>query len=472
MKKALHLADFHWTLKGVIGFALATAAIIVSLCLPGYESLSQAGIKTLGLLVAFLIVLITEALPVVLTSLLFVGLMPIMGVTNGLAPALSGFADKVVYFTLASFGLALALTKLPLSNRFLKWMLKHFGKSVKSSLLAIMVTTALVSSIISNVPTCAVFMAVALSFLNLYKTDADKRKTGRAFMIAVPVASMIGGIMTPAGSSINMIAIDILAQGGYSISFVQWMLAGIPLAIVLLPLAWLLICWVYKPVAVSSDEIRAFVDGIDVPEKMSFKEIATLIITGGMFILWVLSSWVKQLDVMTIAILGSVLLMFPGIEAISVKTFIQENSWDAFFLVGCVLSIGNALKTNGVDDFVSSLIPSVNLNVFLVVGLTALIVFVALIVIPVATSLIKILGAPLMALAAASGVSPVLVMLTASIAACNCYLLPLDTVPLITYAQGYYSMTDMAKSTALLQVAIVLLCAAWIPLVGMMLGIL
>jgi sodium-dependent dicarboxylate transporter 2/3/5 len=191
-----------------------------------------------------------------------------------------------------------------------------------------------------------------------------------------------------------------------------------------------------------------------------------------MFILWVLSSWVRQLDVMVIAILGCVLLMFPGIEAISVKTFIQDNSWDAFFLVGCVLSLGNALKTNGVDDYISSLIPSTQLNPYLLIGLTTLIVFLALIVIPVATSLIKILGAPLIALALASGVSPVLVMLAASIAACNCYLLPLDTVPLITYSQGYYSMTDMAKSTSILQIAIIILNAVWIPVVGMILGLL
>jgi solute carrier family 13 (sodium-dependent dicarboxylate transporter), member 2/3/5 len=471
MKKFLHLDKFHMTLKGLIGLILALIAIIVSCCLPATEDLTSPAIKTLGLLAAFLIVLITEALPVIITSLLFVALMPVIGVTTNLSQALVGFSDKVVYFTLASFGLALALTKLPLSNRFLKWMLRHFGKSVKSSILAIMVTTCIVSSIISNVPTCAVFMSVALSFLNLYKNEDDKKKTGRALMIAVPVASMIGGIMTPAGSSINLIAMGILEQAGYSISFVQWMLAGTPLAIVLLPLAWVLICWVYKPVPVSKEEIQNFVNGIEIPAKMSWKEIATLIITGGMFILWVASSWVKQLDVMVIAILGCVLLLFPGIEAISVKTFIQDNSWDAFFLVGCVLSIGEALKVNGVDAYVSSLIPSLQINVFLLIGLTALIVFVSLIVIPVATSLIKILGAPLMALALASGVNPILVMLTASIAACNCYLLPLDTVPLITYSQGYYSMTDMAKSTALLQVAIVLLCAGWIPLVGMMLGL-
>ena len=62
-------------------------------------------------------------------------------------------------------------------------------------------------------------------------------------------------------------------------------------------------------------------------------------------------------------------------------------------------------------------------------------------------------------------------MLAAALCAGNCYLLPLDTVPLITYAKGYYSMTDMAKSTAFLQIAMVVLCAIWLPLVGGLMGI-
>ena len=57
-------------------------------------------------------------------------------------------------------------------------------------------------------------------------------------------------------------------------------------------------------------------------------------------------------------------------------------------------------------------------------------------------------------------------MLTAALCAGNCYLLPLDTVPLITYSKGYYSMTDMAKSTIFLQLAMIALCALWLPLLS------
>jgi sodium-dependent dicarboxylate transporter 2/3/5 len=369
--------------------------------------------------------------------------------------------------------MAASLTSLPLANRLLRSMLKAFGKNIKTVVLALMSATVILSSVISNVPTCAVFSAIALSFCDLYKDENEKKNTARAFMIAIPVASMIGGMMTPAGSSINLIAMGILKENcNLEISFVQWMLAGIPLSLVMLPLAWILIVKIYKPSEISKDQIDEFISDMNIPEKWSRQEIWAMSVCVGMFVLWILSSWFSFFDVMVIAILGCALLMFPGVKAISVQTFLKVNSWDAFFLVGTILSIGTALGNNGVDAFIASLIPSLNINVILVIGLTAIIVFLSLLVVPVATSLIKILGVPLIALATAASVNPILVILTAALCVGNCYLLPLDTVTVITYSKGYYSMTDMIKCTGLLQIAMVILCSLWIPCVGLMLGLL
>ena len=78
---------------------------------------------------------------------------------------------------------------------------------------------------------------------------------------------------------------------------------------------------------------------------------------------------------------------------------------------------------------------------------------------------------PLINIAVNAGVNPALIMLSAALCAANCYLLPLDTVPLITYAKGYYSMTDMPKSTIWLQLAMVVLTAIWLPVVAGLIGL-
>jgi sodium-dependent dicarboxylate transporter 2/3/5 len=399
--------------------------------------------------------------------------MALLGITENLAAALSGYSQPIVFFTLASFGIAAALTTIPVSQRILRKLLMLFGNGIGSVLFAMMAGCAVFSSIVSNVPTCAIFMALSLDFLKLYEDEEERKKTGRAFMIAIPVASMIGGMMTPAGSSINLIAISQLEiYAGTDISFVQWMAAGIPMSIVLIPLAWLLAMKVYRPVPVSREKIREFIGKMseDIPEKMGAKEKKVVVIVGVMLALWIASSWVSQINVMVVAILGCCVMFLPGIEVLDVDTFLRENSWDAFFLVGTVLSISSAMINNGVSECIAGLIPSLQVSTPVLIAFVAVLIFVSLIIIPVATSLIPILATTLITVAVNAGVSPALIMMTAAICACNCYLLPLDTVPLITYSKGYYRMTDMAKSTFFLQIAVVLLSALWLPVIGKIFG--
>ena len=458
--------------KQLIGIIGAVLVLVVSMFLPAMGDISQVGMRTVGMLAAFLILLVTEALPVVVISLMFCALMPLLGVVPSFGKALSGYAEPIVFFTLASFGIAAALTTIPLSRRILRALLKAFGKNVGQVLLSMMVCCAVLSSIVSNVPTCAIFMALALDFVKLYDNEADRRKTARMFMIAIPVASMIGGMMTPAGSSINLLAMGQLEQhAGMEITFVQWMMAGIPLTLVMIPLAWWIMCKVYKPAEVTAEQVKSFVGSMDIPDQMDSKEKKVCVITVVMLALWIASSWVKGINVMIVAMLGCCVMFLPGVEVLDVKTFLKENSWDAFFLVGSVISIANAMITNGVSAAIANAIPAMNVGLPLLLAFTAVLIFVTLVVIPVASSMIPIMAVPLIAIATGAGASPALIMLAAALCAGNCYLLPLDTVPLITYVKGYYSMTDMAKSTAFLQIAMVILCALWLPLVGSLMGI-
>lgn len=449
----------------------AAAALLLGQLLPAMGPFSQAGIRTLGMLVAFLIMLITEALPVVVTSLLFSALMPVLGVTENLAGGLAGYSQPIVFFTLASFGIAAAISAVPLSRRILRGLLRAFGKNTERAILAMMVCEALVSSVVSNVPTCAIFMAIALSFARLYTDEAERRRTLRALMIAVPVASMIGGMMTPAGSSVNLMAISLLEDlTGQTIPFVLWMCAGIPLAAVMIPLAWFLIVKIYRPVPVDEARIRGFAEELGVPDRMDAKERKVVWLMAGMMILWVASSWIPSINVMVVAILGCCVLFLPGVEILDIRTFLKENSWDAFFLVGTVLSISGALIDNGVSAAISGLLPAMEVSTPVLLAATAVLVFAALLINPVATSMLPILAAPLVSIAQTAGVPAALVLMTAALCAGNCYLLPLDTVTLITYGKGYYSMTDMARSTVFLQMAMVLLCALWLPVVGRFFG--
>lgn len=460
-------------LKMLLGIFSAVLVLVVSFFIPGGEMLTTAGIRVIGIIVAFLLLLITEAMPITVICWTTLAVMPLVGAVESFPAALSGFSNQVVFFILASFGIAAGFTTIPLSKRMMVALLRRFGKSVSSMLLSMMACSALVSSIVSNVPTCAIFMAIGLSFLELYDDKNEKKRAGRAFMIGIPVSSMVGGMMTPAGSSINLLAIGLLEQfTGETITFAQWMAVGIPLTLMILPIAWILIVKVYKPPEIKAELVKDFIEDLDVPQKLESKEKKMLVITACMLALWILSSWIREINVMVVALLGCCVLFFPGIRVLEWKSFARDLNFDSFFLVGTVLSIGAAMVNNGVSGWIITLLPTVQVSAPAVVALTVAVVFLMLVIIPVAPSLVTLMATPLIALASSMGYNPAMVILTLGLCAANCYLLPLDTVTLITYGTGYYSMLDMPKSTLPLQVIIVAIMAIWIPIASRLLGIL
>lgn len=238
---------------------------------------------------------------------------------------------------------------------------------------------------------------------------------------------------------------------------------GIPIACIMIPLSWLVFVRIYHPVQVSQEDIKQFINHLDIPETMDIREYKVLFIVGGMLVLWILSSWIHDINIIIVAIIGCSLLFFPGIDILDTKTFVKENSWDAFFLVGALTSICNMILKNGIIQTVVDAIPPFTSSVVLMSGICAVLIFGLLLIIPVATALIPLVVPIFIIIASSAGVSPIVVVMTASLCACNCYLFPLDTVPLLTYSKGYYSMIEMTRSTWLLQVVMVLLCMFWIP---------
>ncbi|QSX08978.1 anion permease [Alkalibacter rhizosphaerae] len=458
----------------IIGLILALAILIGMNFLPASETLSIGGRNTLGILFTVIVLLITEPIPIGVTCLLSIPLLVLFKAVPTIPAALGGFTNPIVFFVLASFGISRALTKVPLSNRLLKVLIKTFGKNVKRVMLAVMITIAVVSSVISNVAATAVFISIVLGFLQIYKREEDRRKTGKTFMIALPVAGMIGGMLTPAGSSLNLMTLSFLEElTGASVTFLEWMVIGVPVVLVVLPFAWFILLKIYPVVEIPEKDIMDYVDTLDVPEKMDAKERYVLLLMTIMFTLWILSSWFPVFNITIVALVGFAFLFIPGFEIITWDEFLASVSWPAFFLVGSVITIGGALISNGVSQWlVANFFPqTLNLPTIGIGFVAGIIVFLMLIIVPVAPALIPLLSAPFVGLAVSIGISPVFLMMVLGLTVANCYLLPLDTVPLLTYMTGYYKMQDMPKVTAFIQLFLAVIVAIWVPIALSILGL-
>lgn len=421
---------------------------------------------SVAIMLIFLVMLICEVMPITIICILTLGFMPVLGVTRDFNGALTGFSNQVVFFILASFGIASALIKVPLSKRVLKYLLVRFGKNSKLLVLVFMIATSLISSVMSNVPACAIFIAIITELLKLLPEE-DRKKTGKTFMIGIPVASMIGGIMTPAGSSINLLALSILESNtDYDITFVQWMCFGIPIVMVILPLAWMILIKVFPPAQIENNKINTFIGEMNIPEKFQPQEKHVLMIFSVIFALWLASSWIHSINIMVVSLIGCAVFCIPGFGVLSAKEFFQKVSWDAIFLVGTVLSLASALSTNGVSDKMISMLPDMGDSQLLIYIGIAVITFILLIFIPVAPSLVALFTPVAIHIALSANINPALGVMLCAMCAGQCYLFPLDTVCLLSYSHGYYKMFEMPKMTAIIQACFVVVSSLFIYSIG------
>lgn len=147
--------------------AVAAAAVVAAgiLAAPSPDGLPPAAQRVAALFFVCLILWVTEAIPIAVTALLAVVLQPVVGVAP-LPGAVAGFMSPVFFFVLVMFVIAQAFTNTGLDRRFAYWLLVRAGGSARRTVLCFMAGTAALSTVVSDVPSCAVFMAVALGLFD------------------------------------------------------------------------------------------------------------------------------------------------------------------------------------------------------------------------------------------------------------------------------------------------------------------
>jgi sodium-dependent dicarboxylate transporter 2/3/5 len=233
--------------KALAGLAGALVAAAILLLLPGAPGLAAEGQRLAALFVLCMVLWVTEAIPIAVTSLLALALQPIFGVA-GLQTAFATFISTVFFFVIAMFCIAQAVISSGLDRRFALWLLARAGTDSRRVLFAFLAGTAALSTIVSDVPCTAIFMAIALGVLERMGVRPGESRFGKAVMMGIPIAAFIGGIGTPAGSSINILGLSFIEQyGKVRVPFLHWMAIGIPMVVILVPIAWWALVRCYPP---------------------------------------------------------------------------------------------------------------------------------------------------------------------------------------------------------------------------------
>jgi sodium-dependent dicarboxylate transporter 2/3/5 len=344
------------------------------------------------------------------------------------------WSNSVIWLMLGGFFIAEALQKVNLDKIIFKLSISKFGTKPKYVLLGIMITTALFSMLMSNTATTAMMVASVLPFLN---TLEDNAPFSKAVLIGIPAAASFGGMGTIIGSPPNAIAVEALSSYNIQFGFLEWMMVGFPIAIILVVLFWFFLIQKYIPKIQSIDLSYLTNENSESGSKLfKLKKKIVVIIIVITLLLW-LTTNLHGIPASAISLLPIILLtMFSIVTSDDVR----KLPWDTLMLVAGGLSLGLAIKETGLAAYYVSMIQHYNLN------LMAIVICFALLTVVMSNIMSNTAATTLLipiAIILASNSSPVVLALVIGFSASTALFLPISTPPnAISFSTGKIDQKD------------------------------
>ena len=435
------------------------------------SALSDAGNSALFLMIAVLVLLITESLPAGLIAIIGVTALPVLNLTGSLNEAGQLFGGQLFFYMLACFAISVIMGKLPISRRILYFFLTKSKKSSKGIISALLLTTALLSTFISDFPACLLMYIISKQYIQMIEDEKERKQTQKSLLLGLVIAVHTGGIATPIGNSITILASTFLAQSGYPVSFMQWMAFGVPIAVLSFPIALFLLFKIFPPVEQDEETRAVFIKkvGEEIPDKFSLQEITTLIILGITF-----ACWIANFNLMMVTVLCGIALLFPGFNLLSWDEFNKGTSWNTVLLTSSLVAVISVLQSTGVIDWFLEimlyLIPAASNSVFILL-VFGLFTFVILLIIPNGPALMVVLGSIIIGFAVTIDVHPAVFLIGFACFSTFSYILPIDSLNLILYDGGNnFDAADMAKVGVPMAFSATVITAVWIPVCAVLLN--
>ena len=403
---------------------------------------------------------VTEAIPIPATALLPILLFPLLGVTD-IGGATRPYANPLIYLFMGGFVIALAMERSGLHRRIALNIIGAVGTRPTSLVLGFMLAAAVLSMWVSNTATAMMMLPIALSLLSLSGESERPANLAPALLLGLAYACNIGGIGTLIGTPPNaLLAGYMLDSHGIGIGFVQWMLLGVPLVMVSIPLVYLVLTGFVYPLRGAS------MTGAETLLRDARAERRVALVFAMTALLWVcrplLEPWLPGLSDTGIAILGALLILAVPLDWKRMGFVLEWEDtrrlpWGVLVLFGGGLSLASGIADSGLAEWMGrGFVTLDGAPLLLVTGLVVLaIVFLTEVTSNTATTaaFLPILGAAAVGL----GFAPVALAAPAAIAASCAFMLPVATPPnAIVYGSGRVSVPQMAKAGLVLNLAMVI----------------
>lgn len=468
-----------------IGFFLGPLLLLVCLLSDPPSGMSVTAWAVVGIALLMATWWSTEAIPIPITSLLPILLVPALGIDT-LGNATSQYANPIIFLFLGGFLLGLAMERWNLHKRIALHTLLAVGSRPTHQVAGFMLATAFLSMWVSNTATTIMMLPIGLSVIGMLSRGDSESKVERerfatALLLGIAYAASIGGIATLIGTPPNALLAAFL-QDNYNIhiGFGQWMLIGLPVSILLLAFTW---WWLTRKGFNLSGH------GSEVLLNQELADLGPLSkgekLVGLVFVLTALS-WIFQpliavyfpgVNDTTIALAAAISLFIIPADAkrrgfLMSWDYTAKLPWGVLLLFGGGLSLAEVIRTTGLAEWIAQGLGTFGtLPILLMLGVVALVI-IFLTEITSNTAIVAAFLPLLGALAISQGFPVELLVVPAAIAASCAFMLPVATPPnAIVFGSGHMRIKSMVCAGFMLNLAgLVIVTLVSYFLIGTVLG--
>jgi len=465
------------------GLVAGLAAFIVVLLAPTPDGLPILAQRVAAVAVLMGIWWVTEAIPIAAASLLPLVLFPLLGILPAKSTS-ACYGDSTIFLFAGGFFIAMAMQQWRLHERLALHVISVTGTNPRRLVLGFMIASAGVSLWISNAATTMMMIPIALAVIQQLERERQApwvAAFGTTVMLGIANASSIGGVGTIVGTAPNVIFIGQMAKlfpDAPRITFGQWILFGIPLVVIFVPLAWfIMVRIVFRLPNVAGDEAigrKVISEKLAElgPMQRGEKIVATVFVATALA--WVfrqeiplgavtIPGWTGLIPTAngvedgTVAIMGALLLFMIPVSLREGKFALEWEwakriPWGTLLLFGGGMALAEGFEESGLARWVGEQLGGIKgLHPILLV----LVICTVAIVLTefMSNTALTMLMVPLLAVAAPSvlHVNPLFVLIPATLSASLGFMMPAGTPPnALVFGTGYITIPQMMRAGVLL----------------------
>ncbi|MGI5946852.1 MAG: DASS family sodium-coupled anion symporter [Lachnospiraceae bacterium] len=434
--------------------AVAVFFIILFLKLP--ETVTPEAQKSMALFAFALIMWIARPIPIYLTSIILILLLPLIGAVEDQEIVFGALGFDIIWLMVSAFVLTSAMSATNLGKRIALYLTTKFAKTPTQVLVVFVIVNYILAFFVpSTTARASLIVPIALVILEIYKAVPGKSNFGKLLMLQGVQNNAFATSVVMTATSAQVLAIGFInEQAGGDVGYMEWLLGSLPQAVITTVIAFIVGMCLYKykdeMTGVMGDATQTLKKQLDELGPISTREKKALFIFLLTLFLWATGDYQEawfgfEISTEQTAVLGMLLCLLPGIGVISWKE--ANIKWDLMIFSAGAYAVGNAVDESGAASWlIGNLVEAIGLdrmNPSLVAVILIFITVFSHMIFTSKTVRTTILIPAVITLAQGLGIDPVPLALVCAFGISTTITLPPHSkVNTLYFGTGYFDVKD------------------------------